>query len=289
MNKIKYLENVKKYNDNPTICKYCGKPILCNDDDKLALVKNKIFCNSSCAASYNNKGIVRNKVGNNKNLKHEGSDCYLDKFSDDEIINLYNDSNSVLEFSRKLGYKEYINYKNNNILDRLNSIGLDLSKLKEKINKDNNKNINKNVCKKCGKKILNDNKSGLCQNCLIEERQRNKIKNWLENGDTGCKSGSNIRNCIRDYLYEDQDYKCAICGIENNWNGKELKFILDHIDGDASNNKRENMRLICPNCDSQLDTYKSKNKHSARNYRHKYYEEYKDPNINNNDLEEVEN
>lgn len=50
------------------------------------------------------------------------------------------------------------------------------------------------------------------------------------------------------------------------WNDKELIFILDHIDGDASNNKRNNFRLICPNCDSQLDTYKSKNKNGSRYY-----------------------
>ena len=41
-------------------------------------------------------------------------------------------------------------------------------------------------------------------------------------------------------------------------------FIVDHIDGKASNNRRDNLRCICPNCDSQLDTYKSKNKNSAR-------------------------
>lgn len=41
-------------------------------------------------------------------------------------------------------------------------------------------------------------------------------------------------------------------------------FVLEHIDGNADNNSRINLRLVCPNCDSQLATFKSKNKHSAR-------------------------
>lgn len=41
---------------------------------------------------------------------------------------------------------------------------------------------------------------------------------------------------------------------------------MDHIDGNAANNFRNNYRAICSNCDSQLDTYKSKNKNGARSY-----------------------
>ena len=69
---------------------------------------------------------------------------------------------------------------------------------------------------------------------------------------------------FRPFFLEEQNCCCAICGMKNEWQGKPLIFILDHIDGDSTNNDRKNLRFICPNCDSQLDTYKSKNKHSTR-------------------------
>lgn len=73
---------------------------------------------------------------------------------------------------------------------------------------------------------------------------------------------------IKPHILKEQDNKCAICGRPDIWENKKLVFILDHIDGHANNNYRDNLRLICPNCDSQLDTYKSKNKHSDRVYYH---------------------
>jgi hypothetical protein len=39
-----------------------------------------------------------------------------------------------------------------------------------------------------------------------------------------------------------------------------LALIVDHVNGDATNNRRENLRLICPNCDSQLPTFKARNR-----------------------------
>ena len=123
------------------------------------------------------------------------------------------------------------------------------------------------VCKSCGKQLCWNNKTGFCHPCYVAACRAEKIKKWLETGSTGMQVNTTIRGVIREYILKEQNYKCAICGLDNNWNNKELKFVLDHIDGDASNSCRENLRLICPNCDSQLDTYKSKNKDSARNAR----------------------
>ena len=58
---------------------------------------------------------------------------------------------------------------------------------------------------------------------------------------------------------------CLICGL-NKWNGKDLSLILDHINGDSKDNRLQNLRLVCPNCNSQLETHCGK--HNRKN---KYY------------------
>lgn len=56
-------------------------------------------------------------------------------------------------------------------------------------------------------------------------------------------------------------HKCAICGIDS-WNNKQLNLELDHIDGNRINHALTNLRLLCPNCHAQTDTYRSKNRFS---------------------------
>lgn len=133
-----------------------------------------------------------------------------------------------------------------------------------------NKNNHRRKCSVCGEYINDKNISGMCCGCLVKNKHEERIKTWLETGNTGTSVSSKVPDVIRKYILDKQNSRCAICGMQNLWNNKELKFILDHINGDAANNYEENLRLICPNCDSQLDTYKSKNKNSARIYRKKY-------------------
>jgi len=263
------MKNINEYNQNPHYCKQCNKPILCT--------KKKIFCNSSCAASYNNKNIVRNPKGNPENFKHMGKKCLIDNFTDKEIIELYTSSSNLLEFSKKLGYKTELTSSYTSVINRLSSIGIDINslpKLSQNPKIIYKPNKSSRTCTGCDTQISYYNKSGMCPKCLKEKQDKEQIDKWLQTGDTGYSISSTIRGCIRKYIYDEQNGKCAICNMDDIWNGKKINFILDHIDGNAANNDRSNMRLICPNCDSQLDTYKSKNKNSARNFRHNYNEKY---------------
>ena len=61
-----------------------------------------------------------------------------------------------------------------------------------------------------------------------------------------------IRNSIIDHTI------CSICHMKNIWQGKELKLVLDHINGISNDHRIENMRFLCSNCNSQTDTFAGK-------------------------------
>lgn len=56
-----------------------------------------------------------------------------------------------------------------------------------------------------------------------------------------------------------KENKCEECDISE-WNNKPLNCELDHIDGDRTNHKLKNLRMLCPNCHSQTSTHRAKNK-----------------------------
>ena len=59
------------------------------------------------------------------------------------------------------------------------------------------------------------------------------------------------------------EYKCSTCNIDS-WNGKKLVLELDHINWNHTDNRLENLRFLCPNCHSQTDTFRGRNKNSWR-------------------------
>lgn len=65
----------------------------------------------------------------------------------------------------------------------------------------------------------------------------------------------------RKIILEDQDYCCLHCGLKE-WMGLSITLEIDHIDGCRTNNSRENLRALCPNCHSITDTWKVGNSQS---------------------------
>lgn len=73
---------------------------------------------------------------------------------------------------------------------------------------------------------------------------------------------SHIRNSRvlkRRLLQEGYPEQCALCGQHPEWFGRKLVLQLDHIDGNRRNDVKSNLRLLCPNCHSQTDTFTGKN------------------------------
>ena len=57
---------------------------------------------------------------------------------------------------------------------------------------------------------------------------------------------------LRHFLLESGvSLTCAICGLKPTWMGKLLTLEIDHINNDWKDNRRDNLRFVCPNCHSQ--------------------------------------
>lgn len=75
-----------------------------------------------------------------------------------------------------------------------------------------------------------------------------------------CENSIVSQETLRNHYKKlNNEYICSLCGISS-WRNQELTLRLDHINGNNHDNRLENLRWLCPNCDSQQDTYCGKNK-----------------------------
>lgn len=177
--KEQFKKDKEQYYKNPKKCKHCDFIISYEK-------KTNIFCNSSCSASFNNKGVRKNWSIGTRPIKN---------------------------------------------------------------------------CPNCGG--ITKNSKFCCLECFFEDIRIKKLEKMRDKNAIFKKSE-------KKYLIKERGNKCVICGTEE-WIGKPILLIIDHIDGDSDNNYLSNIRLICSNCDATLPTYKAKNKNKGRDsIRRKY-------------------
>jgi hypothetical protein len=69
------------------------------------------------------------------------------------------------------------------------------------------------------------------------------------------------RGRLKERLYEDglKARRCELCGQGEVWRGLTMSLILDHINGVGTDNRLENLRIVCPNCAATLETHCGRN------------------------------
>lgn len=123
-------------------------------------------------------------------------------------------------------------------------------------------------CLNCGIKTHNEKFcSAQCQQDILWKQRKDEM---ISSG----KDNSAENRLGKRYLIELHKGKCQICSL-NEWMGKPMPLVLDHINGNPYDNSLTNLRVICHNCNAQTPTFAGRNKGNGRVERAKRYKEEK--------------
>lgn len=109
--------------------------------------------------------------------------------------------------------------------------------------------------------------NGICKNCEKTFEYFKSQKNGIYCSNR-CQADYKLKErftvstrwnyAMRNYVIRQRGNKCESCEIIE-WNGQPLSFQIDHINGNRTDNRFGNLKVLCPNCHSQTDTFGSKN------------------------------
>ena len=159
----------------------------------------------------------------------------VDNFTEQELRQIVSESCSMREVLRKLGYTN-IGSNGVTVQKRLDQYNIDTSHFT---------GLAKTSIKRCEDNIFIKDSTAA----------QSTLRRWYLKGHY-------------------TEYKCSICGQEPVWNGKELTLTLDHVNGINNDDRLENLRWVCPNCDRQLDTFGARNPNKKTAYNQTHLKNY---------------
>jgi hypothetical protein len=94
--------------------------------------------------------------------------------------------------------------------------------------------------------------------------QRPRTRKPLE--EILVKKSTYSRNHLKERLYQEELKRpiCELCSQDENWHGRRLGMILDHVNGVSDDNRLSNLRIVCPNCAATLDTHCGRGRRLSR-------------------------
>ena len=145
----------------------------------------------------------------------------IDLFTDEQFAQIVQESYTMIDVAKKLGYTSYSGSNGQRIRYRIDQLGLST---------DHFTLGNRRPQKRTAENIFIENSTA----------SQATLRKWYIKGNY-------------------TPYVCSICGQEALWQEKPLTLILDHINGKNHDDRLENLRWVCPNCNQQLDTTNGKN------------------------------
>lgn len=158
----------------------------------------------------------------------------IDQYSKQELEQIVQQSHTYKEVIEKLGYQSRSGSNQNTVKNRIEKYGIDVS------------HFSSNV-----QPIKRTEENVFCVNSTASQQT---LRRWYKKGNY-------------------TSHICSICGQPPLWQGKELTLILDHINGICNDNRLENLRWVCPNCNQQLETtgFKQMRVERTHNIQKKFY------------------
>ena len=123
----------------------------------------------------------------------------------------------------------------------------------------------RSACLICGKETARAGYTYCSNTCQMQYQHALYIERWKEGKENGLIALGIVSLYVKRYLRKKYGNKCCLCGwAEVNPKSGIVPLVADHIDGNWRNNFEQNLRLVCPNCDSLSPTYAALNKGNGR-------------------------